>query len=247
MKKLLLVLSVLMLSTLGFVLVGCSNDSKTLARNLDDTVTNLIYSVSSLDWADTNTLDSISGNIYPEKNIALTQQRNSVPITQSPNYSANQMENAYYLNDLNNTQMNLAQQGAGYGQMANEARIRNGAYNQQTMQMSPNMSGSQAPRVRFSQTTRSSLPEMPENLQNYAQNTAISPQNVKISNITTTNPRISTDCITESTQALKESVSSLIEKRSKVLLTVNSLYGGNIQLDAEKIKAVNAYLNIIKD
>ena len=47
---------------LTLLFVGCGNTSKNLARNLDNTITNLVYSVSSLDWADEDLLNNIESS-----------------------------------------------------------------------------------------------------------------------------------------------------------------------------------------
>ena len=62
MKKSIGYMSLSLMLCLTLLFVGCGNTTRSLARNIDSTITNLIYSVSSLDWADSSTLSNISGN-----------------------------------------------------------------------------------------------------------------------------------------------------------------------------------------
>lgn len=56
MKKL---LSSFVLILTAFALTGCGSASKTMARNLDNTITNLVYSVSNLDVLDKATINQV--------------------------------------------------------------------------------------------------------------------------------------------------------------------------------------------
>ena len=63
--------------------VGCGSKTKGLARNLDSTITNLVYSVTSLDLVDTKTIYSVSqiSDLTSQNNV---KYNNSVNITSKP-------------------------------------------------------------------------------------------------------------------------------------------------------------------
>ena len=104
MKKSIGYMSLSLMLCLTILFVGCGNTARSLARNIDSTVTNLIYSVSSLDWADSSTLSNISGNkestydsslnFYEGYNFAETENLDN-------NYLINKNENIEPI-DVNN-------------------------------------------------------------------------------------------------------------------------------------------------
>ena len=62
MKKIISCFTLSLLLCFSLVFTGCGNSSKTLAKKLDDTIASLVYSVSSLDWADSSIISNISGS-----------------------------------------------------------------------------------------------------------------------------------------------------------------------------------------
>lgn len=136
-----------------FIFSGCENSNKALARKLDDSVTDLIYSVSSLDWVDSNILTTI--------NNATTKNNNLTPI-----------------NSLTDTNSQIEQ-----------PTIENN-----TMIVS-----------------------------------------------------YSAETIQTNTNSMQEKIKELIDSRSQLLIYVNHLYNGNINLSQENLTAINVYINIIQD
>ena len=92
------------------------------------------------------------------------------------------------------------------------------------------MSGLNNNRTRFSNNTVSNI----NNVKNINSNP------VKMVDFSTVN-------IENSSVEIQDKISELIEKRSNILMYVNDLYKGYVNLSESSAQAINAYLNIIKD
>lgn len=94
MKKIISCFTLSLLLCFSLVFTGCGNSSKTLAKKLDDTIASLVYSVSSLDWADSSIISNISGS-----NLDSTLDDNNLVDTNNLSQDNNCKINA----NLNNT------------------------------------------------------------------------------------------------------------------------------------------------
>lgn len=259
MKRFILITCTFMLSAIGLVLAGCSNQSKTLARNLDDTVTNLIYSISSLDWANSDIIDKINSQDTLDSKINTINGYNN----------SNYQQNDYYLNNnlynTNNNQCNNEnlynnqiidnRSLVNYPTINSEesynllSRVNN--YNQlnnnDNLTLKENQSGYKT-RSRLSRQTKSHINSQYSKTQiNNINSANIGNISSFSDNINSNNVNYSTENIEETTKEIGVSITNLINKRADILMQVNALYNGTLNLDEEKIKAINAYINIIKD
>lgn len=94
MKKIISCFTLSLLLCFSLVFTGCGNSSKTLAKKLDDTIASLVYSVSSLDWADSSIISNISGS-----NLDSTLDDNNLVDTNN----LSQDNNCKINDNLNNT------------------------------------------------------------------------------------------------------------------------------------------------
>ena len=77
MKKILRLTIFSLISLSLFIFTGCNSADKTLAKNLDNTVTNLVYSITNLDFADTSDLNFLDSDINKTNNVAdISQSEN---------------------------------------------------------------------------------------------------------------------------------------------------------------------------
>lgn len=82
MKKNKIFLTLTLILSVCFMFTGCQNQNETLAKNLDNTVTNLIYSVSSLDWADSTSINQFLNN-SSINNDSINQDISSINLTKT--------------------------------------------------------------------------------------------------------------------------------------------------------------------
>ena len=284
MKKSIGFISFSLLLCLTLLFVGCGNTNKSLAKNLDNTVTNLIYSVSSLDWADSSILSNISGNTnstydsslnyfnnydYDYNNYAELNDINDINYNlQSNQYNdynyninnrninfdqtKNNIYDNYYEDDSkfeNTTQLNnlnKSRRNNGYSityfenkKIQRRNNLIQNNYNKQFLNddnsnanLNSNMSGFNPNRQRFSKNLVSEIKTDPQ--------TTIQTTPYKMVNFSTTN-------IEDNSNLIQDRITELLNKRSTVLLNINDLYKGNVNLTESTITAINAYINIIKD
>lgn len=218
MKKLSLFLLII-LSPLMFC--ACANSTQNLAKNLDDTVTNLVYTVSSLDWVNPETLENLTTQeveMIPNNDSQISQ----IPNTTIQEPIAN-INNGY---DVNNYMTDLQANSDPY-------------YYQQ--KMNPQMSGSAAARAKLSKNTISKVPTTSQSTTIKFNTDAITELNKALM------VDYSTETLEEQTSEVLNVLKTLIEKRANILIYVNALYNKTITLDNETITAIKAYINIIKD
>ena len=88
MKKLKTMLTLSMIAITSIILTACgANASEVLAKNLDNSVTNFVYTVSSMDWVETETIN----NLNPEA----TQTSSSNNYNSNNTSSINNFTNNY--------------------------------------------------------------------------------------------------------------------------------------------------------
>ena len=171
MKRTKIYLSSLIMLVIALIFTACGTNSSTaLAKNLDTSVTDLVYTVSSLDWVETNSINQLSNN-----------------------------------SSLNQTNSGL------------------------------------------SNTNNTSTSNMNTNVN-------LSTNNSNTNNNTNTNNTDNTLVVTYSIDNLlgrindiQEQINSLINKRSALMLYINEIYNGNVELSPADISAINAYMNILRD
>ena len=239
-----------------FIFSGCQNQNETLAKNLDNTITNLVYSVSSLDWADSDSLNSFlntsSTNQADLSNVNLTKtidcencndkgyegcqntncencNKNNTYNTEEnhENYSTqNNVNNPTYTSDLNTLYINNNQND----------NIDYTSTNNQDLYSKYN-----------DYSTRNNFSNQPYSSVNKLKNTRTTQTSYNSNTNSSTNIRFATQEVTDSTSKLQTIINSLITKRANILNYIDQLYGGKIHLSSESISAINAYMNIIKE
>lgn len=231
MKKIirLTMFSLIFLSLIIFT--GCNSADKTLAKNLDNTVTNLVYSITNLDFADTADLNLLSTNTNKTNNV--TENKENENITE--NQIRNNSKNANCCGNSNNS-----------GSLS-QFQVKNQNYN-----MNENMSGYPGFNKEFCDKPISKAKYNTYCYGNNKTNSVVSNQtntadNMQEKNETKALVSFSTEQISENNQTLQSLISKLINKRSNLLLYINDLYKGNITIASTNKNAVNAYMNILKD
>lgn len=231
MKKTITFLSLIFIIPALFVFTGCKNEDKTLAKNLDNTITNLIYSVSSLDFADSNILSDLNGfsqnsvsNFNTNCPTDITNDKNS---NQNINNSSNQID-LYNYNQTDDYYNEPRKPRRSFGKTPiSRLDQQSSKYNNQT-------NGTE--RIKY---------EIYKSKNNNGSN-----QLSTFSNQTNNEIRLvkfSTDEISKNDSLIREKITALINERSNLLLCINDLYKGNVSLSIASKNAINAYMNIIKD
>ncbi len=231
MKKIIRFTMLSLLSLSLIIFTGCNSADKTLAKNLDNTVTNLVYSITNLDFADTADLNLLSTNTNKTNNI--TDNKENENITE--NQISNNSKNANCCENCNNSG-SLSQFQA----------------NNQNYNMNENMSGYPGFNKEFCDKPISKAKYNTYCYGNNKTNSVVSNQtntadNMQEKNETKALVSFSTEQISENNQTLQNLISKLINKRSNLLLYINDLYKGNITVASTNKNAVNAYMNILKD
>lgn len=236
--------SILTLLTFSITtLCGCTNQSKTLAKNLDNAITNLVYSATNLDFANASNLSSF----LFEDNEQI-QEDNNLNINQIYD-NQNEYDIAEYQNIFTNKNSSPT----------NNFQIKNANYCDNCV----NLDAKQQNETIFNNSKRSGFPgfrhkftKTPQTIN--SQKNQYNTQNLTIQEevVTDTNNNekstiqlvsFSTDKLNENNQTVQSLISEIINKRSNLLLYINDLYKGNISISTSNIDAVNAYINIIKD
>ena len=232
MKKIIRFTMLSLLSLSLIIFTGCNSADKTLAKNLDNTVTNLVYSITNLDFADTADLNLLSTNTNKTNNI--TDNKENENTTENHQIS-NNSKNANCCENCNNSD-SLSQFQA----------------NNQNYNMNENMSGYPGFNKEFCDKPISKVKYNTYCYGNNKTNSVVSNQtntadNMQEKNETKALVSFSTEQISENNQTLQSLISKLINKRSNLLLYINDLYKGNITVASTNKNAVNAYMNILKD
>lgn len=231
MKKIIRLTMLSLLSLSLIIFTGCNSADKTLAKNLDNTVTNLVYSITNLDFADTADLNLLSTNTNKTNNV--TDNKENENITE--NQISNNSKNANCCESCNNS-----------GSLS-QFQEKNQNYN-----MNENMSGYPGFNKEFCDKPISKAKYNTYCYGNNKTNSVVSNQtntadNMQEKNETKALVSFSTEQISENNQTLQSLISKLINKRSNLLLYINDLYKGNITVASTNKNAVNAYMNILKD
>lgn len=231
MKKIIRFTMLSLLSLSLIIFTGCNSADKTLAKNLDNTVTNLVYSITNLDFADTADLNLLSTNTNKTNNITDNNENENI----TENQISNNSKNANCCENCNNSG-SLSQFQA----------------NNQNYNMNENMSGYPGFNKEFCNKPISKAKYNTYSYGNNKTNSVVSNQtntadNMQEKNETKALVSFSTEQISENNQTLQSLISKLINKRSNLLLYINDLYKGNITIASTNKNAVNAYMNILKD
>lgn len=231
MKKIIRLTMFSLLSLPLIIFTGCNSADKTLAKNLDNTVTNLVYSITNLDFADTADLNLLSTNTNKTNNV--TENKENENITE--NQISNNSKNANCCENCNNSDS------------LSQFQVKNQNYN-----MNENMSGYPGFNKEFCDKPISKTKYNTYCYGNNKTNPVVSNQtntadNMQEKNETKVLVSFSTEQISENNQTLQSLISKLINKRSNLLLYINDLYKGNVKIASTNKNAVNAYMNILKD
>lgn len=231
MKKIIRLTMLSLLSLSLIIFTGCNSADKTLAKNLDNTVTNLVYSITNLDFADTADLNLLSTNTNKTNNITDNNENENI----TENQISNNSKNANCCENCNNS-----------GSLS-QFQVENQNYN-----MNENMSGYPGFNKEFCDKPISKAKYNTYCYGNNKTNSVVSNQtntadNMQEKNETKALVSFSTEQISENNKTLQSLISKLINKRSNLLLYINDLYKGNITVANTNKNAVNAYMNILKD
>lgn len=231
MKKIIRLTMFSLLSLSLIIFTGCNSADKTLAKNLDNTVTNLVYSITNLDFADTADLNLLSTNTNKTNSVIDNKENENI----TENQISNNSKNANCCENCNNSSS------------LSQFQVKNQNYN-----MNENMSGYPGFNKEFCDKPISKAKYNTYCYGNNKTNSVVSNQtntadNMQEKNETKKLVSFSTEQISENNQTLQSLISKLINKRSNLLLYINDLYKGNITIASTNKNAVNAYMNILKD
>lgn len=231
MKKIIRLTMFSLLSLSLIIFTGCNSADKTLAKNLDNTVTNLVYSITNLDFADTADLNLLSTNTNKTDKVTDNKENENI----SENQICNNSKNANCCENCNNS-----------GSLS-QFQVKNQNYN-----MNENMSGYPGFNKEFCDKPISKAKYNTYCYGNNKTNSVVSNQtntadSMQEKNETKALVSFSTEQISENNQTLQSLISKLINKRSNLLLYINDLYKGNVTIASTNKNAVNAYMNILKD
>lgn len=231
MKKIIRLTMLSLLSLSLIIFTGCTSADKTLAKNLDNAVTNLVYSITNLDFADTADLNLLSTNTNKTNNVTDNNENENI----TENQISNNSKNANCCENCNNSDS------------LSQFQVKNQNYN-----MNENMSGYPGFNKEFCDKPISKAKYNTYCYGNNKTNSVVSNQkntadNMQEKNETKALVSFSTEQISENNQTLQSLISKLINKRSNLLLYINDLYKGNITIASTNKNAVNAYMNILKD
>lgn len=231
MKKIIRLTMLSLLSLSLIIFTGCNSADKTLAKNLDNTVTNLVYSITNLDFADTADLNLLSTNTNKTNNVTDNKENENI----IENQISNNSKNANCCENCNNSDS------------LSQFQVKNQNYN-----MNENMSGYPGFNKEFCDKPISKAKYNTYCYGNTKTNSVVSNQtntadNMQEKNETKALVSFSTEQISENNQTLQSLISKLINKRSNLLLYINDLYKGNVTIASTNKNAVNAYMNILKD
>lgn len=219
MKKFLKITCIFTICLSLIILAGCNSADKTLAKNLDNTVTNLVYAITNLDFADNSDLDMLN-----EKQ----NETDTYNINPSDDKNANCCENCENLdtyqqkfNNCQNYKLNENMSGyPGFNKEFSDRPFSKAKYN----------------NYQYSNTAKTNSPISTYSLNNETQK-----------NETKQLVSFSTGQISENNNTLKNLITALINKRSTLLLYINDLYKGNVSILSSNRNSINAYMNILKD
>ncbi len=227
MKKFLSIFSAVLITSTMFFFTGCNSQNKTLAKNIDNTITSLIYSACSMDWVQESSLSELENNMNSTSPADID---NDIQLNTDKTFAV--QEN----NNINTYPIN------------NNAYINENTYVKKYYSPKPVRS--------INNNFRYNLPVIKRNaVQKNLQKNQIINNNIKANYIQNANNTIkqlqtvtySTDFLADSSREVQSKINQLIKKRSNILMLINDLYNNNIQLTQEDTNAINAYMNIIKE
>ena len=245
----------------SITLTGCNNENKTLARNLDDTIANLVYSVSSLDWADStilNELNNSNDNTYTTPSLFDTTQNIDVKqLTTDNNTQRIEHQNSLTSNTINHnnydhTKDTLKTPNINYNntkdlninpytnEINHTHKYKRHKHTPYIINNANNLYSNQETTKNITNTTDNIKNNQYTKSQTLQSTTSDTPQKFMMVSYSTEN-------IESKFSDIQSKISELINMRSNILLYINDLYKGYVDLNNESRKATNAYINIIKD
>ena len=240
MKKLLIIFPLILV----MFLFGCSNDGRLLARNLDNTITNLLYSISNLDIIDQATLQKVSS-------------LGSVGVNQSSEY---QTVSADYCIDDEDDGINNEEQEE-YDDKSEEV-IEDNYENEEIIEdYKENEDENNEKELVSNETTENDnepetqknnqeAPTLRDNDANFTlpeNNKRLAIGNTSISDNQNLERPTAVSSLNESSTKMQNLIDELIKIRTIIMLYISDLYNGTIKPTSEDIHAIEAYLNIIKE
>lgn len=206
MKNFRKIITLSLVVAIMFSLSACGKSStEVMAQNLDESITNFVYTVSNMDWADTATTSNNYANssntaFYGTSNPYLSQ-------TTGPQSTSSSQSNSYQTNNFSNSNTTSR---------FNRSRTNN-----------------------TQNTNYSNMTGITNSLNNSSSATGVS-------NSTGSNT-LDTSILSENNTNIQNKINNLVQKRSTLMLYINEIYKGNVNLSSADISAINAYINIIKD
>nr|MCR5553375.1 hypothetical protein [bacterium] len=244
MKKLLIILPLV----LTMFLFGCSNDGRLLARNLDNTITNLLYSISNLDIIDQTTLQKVSslGSVGVNQSSEYQTvsadccEENEENKTNGEKY--NEPEEIIEGNDNEeNEDYNESEELVEDSKNSSEIEFDNNPDNSEIIENNSN------PQTQTENEKTTTLRDndanftLPESYKRLAIN------NASISDNQNLESPSATSSLNDSSTKMQNLIDELIRIRTIIMLYISDLYNGTIKPSSEDIHAIEAYLNIIKE
>ena len=258
MKK----VAICMFVLLPFILCsGCTQTSKTLARNLDSTISSLVYCVSSLDLLDntqlnnvnfiTNSLNKninsvisasadINIDIDAENNKTINDNaddendKNSIFLTEKDEILDNKNNENDINTDIENNNLNKEKSANLIDENKNIGKILNNKDH-----FAENLHNNNCDKKVLNSQNLT-----PDTIKDYASGISIS--NSTPSTTDTTYGDIYTS-LESSSKRIEKLIVDLSNIRSVVMLYISDLYNGSISLSAQDIESINSYLNIVKE
>ncbi|MBR2909848.1 MAG: hypothetical protein IKC11_05885 [Clostridia bacterium] len=250
-KKTLKYLLLIPLICFSFLFTGCKNEDKTLARNLDDTVANLVYSVSSLDWADQSILEELNNYGTSQQSVISTNENARLLNINESNQTTldTNIENSEANTDTNNNEP----------LRNNHQPLRTPTTHYKNTNLKPRHYRRRLPHHHANNDnlfdSQDTVSNSLERYNNYpTKNISLPTKSNGYYNLNTTTENnnimmvaYSTESIENKETDIQETITNLINQRANVLLYINDLYKGYVNLTNQSKQAINAYINIIKD
>ncbi|MBQ7579509.1 MAG: hypothetical protein IJT25_03155 [Clostridia bacterium] len=258
-----------------FFFIGCTQTNKTLARNLDSTISSLIYSVGNLDLLDSNMLTSV--NVITNN---LNKNINKVARTSTDLILKLNENEGTCKDDSDNPNIENQDAIADSNKQNSIILKENDDILDDTQSNNPNDSDSQNKDLESDDSGLNSAilnnklnnnelflqyksENAENNINNYGEKNVINSENISPNTIDnyandiaishtlptetdTTYGDIYTS-LEASSKRIENLIADLVNIRSVIMLYISDLYNGSINLSSEDIKSINSYANIIKE
>ncbi|MBQ7453349.1 MAG: hypothetical protein IJS68_03735 [Clostridia bacterium] len=232
----------LMLPLIMIFACGCTNSSKTLARSLDNTISNLVYSVSNLDLLSASQIskvNSVSNSIT--KNINQYASCSSL-VDDNDVYFI-------YNNDADDSDIQDEEKTVEFDK---NAKLQQNSKNNDKL-LKIDEENAENVEDQSDTTDDNTTPFGNKNFNNLAGDLAsnYAGNNVGITEIApsevNTNYGDIYSSLETSSKKMESLINDLVNIRTIIMLYISDLYNGSISITQNDAQAINSYLNIIKE